>query len=254
MDLHTSDAIILRHLDYGEADRIVTFYTPDLGRLRGFARSARKSRKRFGAALEPFSHVRMHWAPSPSGDLVRLREAELLDLRAGLRRDLTAIALAGYGCELVEELLAEEQGHGQAFALLQAFLDHLAAHSATPEARLLFELRLLVLAGYVPHLLHCSECGGALGEIGAAFEAARGGALCLACAPAAAAMRISPLTLGSLSRTLRGPLTLFAGFRFSSRTLEEGRRILAGALRQHLPRPLKSLSFLDRMEDGRDGC
>jgi DNA repair protein RecO (recombination protein O) len=253
MKLFSSEAIILRHLDYGEADRVVTFYTPGHGRLRGFARSARKSRKRFGAALEPFSHVRMHWTPSPSGDLVRLKEAELLDLRAGLRQDLTAIALAGYGCELVEELLAEEQGHGDAFSLLQAFLDHLAEGGATPETRLLFELRLLVLAGYAPHLLHCSECGGPLGDLTAAFDAARGGALCLACASSGTALRISPLTLGSLSRTLRGPMTLFAGFRFSIRTQEEGRGILTGALRQHLPRPLKSLSFLDRMDAGLDG-
>lgn len=252
MKLLSSDAIILRHLDYGEADRIVTFYTPEHGRLRGFARNARKSRKRFGAALEPFSQVRMHWTLSPSGDMVRLGEAELLDLRAGLRSDLTAIALAGYGCELVEELLAEEQGHGQAFALLRAFLDHLAEHGAAPETRLLFELRLLVLAGYVPHLLHCSECGGALGEVAAAFDASCGGALCLDCVSSASALRISPLTLGSLSRTLRSPMTLFAGFRFGLRTLEEGRGILAGALCQHLHRPLKSLSFLEQVEAGRD--
>src|SRR5512145_3036254 len=107
MNLHASDAIILRHLDYGEADRIVTFLTPEHGRLKGFARGARKSRKRFGAALEPFAQVRLHWSAPRSGDLVSLREAELLDLRPGLRQDLAAIGMAGYGCELTDELLGE---------------------------------------------------------------------------------------------------------------------------------------------------
>lgn len=250
MKLLSSEAIILRHLDYGEADRIVTFFTPEHGRLRGFARSARKSRKRFGAALEPFSRVRMHWSPPSSGDLVRLREAELLDLHSGLRGDLAAIALAGYGCELIEELLGEEGEQGRAYALLGAFLDHLAGHGAAPETRFLFELRLLVLAGYIPHLLHCSECAAALRGDEAAFDAARGGSLCPDCAPSGTALRVSPLTLGSLSRSLQSPLTHFAGFRFGSRTLEEGRAVLTGALRLHLHRPLRSLSFLERMERG----
>src|SRR5512145_2254571 len=123
MNLHASDAIILRHLDYGEADRIVTFLTPGHGLLKGFARSARKSRKRFGASLEPFAQVRLHWSSPCSGDLLSLREAELIDLRAGLRLELTAIALAGYGCELLETLMGEGHGHGEAFALLAAYLD-----------------------------------------------------------------------------------------------------------------------------------
>lgn len=249
MRIHSSEAIVLRHLDYGEADRIVTFLTPEAGVLRGYARGARKSRKRFGAALEPFAQVRMHWTPPRSGELVGLREADLLDLRAGLRAGLESIALAGYGCELTEVLLGE-QGHDRTFRLLQAFLDHLAGHGAAPEVRLLLELRLLALAGYAPHLLHCSECGGALGDPLAAFDAARGGSLCLGCAPPGAELRVSPLTLGSLARCLRTPLEGFAGYRFGPRTLEEGGVVLAAALRLHLHRPLKSLHFLQQMDAG----
>src|SRR5512145_2747991 len=134
MNLHASDAIILRHLDYGEADRIVTFLTPGHGRLKGFARGARKSRKRFGAALEPFAKVRLHWS-SRGGELLGLREAELLDLHVGLRSDLDAIALASYACELVEQLLGDAHGHPGAYVLLAALLDHLAAPGgATPTA------------------------------------------------------------------------------------------------------------------------
>ncbi len=248
MQLHVSDAIILRHIDYGEADRVVTFFTPQLGRCKGFARGARSSRKRFGAALEPFSQVRVHWKGGGSG-LPSLREVELVDLRVGLRSDLHALALAGYGCELVEELVGDDPGHEDVYRLLVAFLDHLAAAGPSPSARLLFELRLLNLVGYIPHLLHCAECFGALPDE-VVFDAARGGSLCAACAPPAGGMHIAATTLGSLSRLLRGPLTRFADVTLGARTLAEGGAALAAALQLHLPRPLRSLRFLREIGGG----
>ncbi len=191
----------------------------------------------------------MHWTDRP-GDLVSLREADLLDLRSGLYGDLAAMALAGYGCELLAAFLAEQHGHADAFDLLRAFLDQLAEHGAAPETRLLFELRLLVLAGYAPHLLHCSECGGGLESEVVAFDARRGGSLCRLCAGPAAALRLSPLTLGTLAKILRGPPTLFAGFRLSARTRGEGAEVISSCLHQHLARPLKSLAFLERVSGG----
>jgi DNA repair protein RecO (recombination protein O) len=246
MQPQSSSAIILRHLDYGESDRIVTFLTPEDGVKKGFARGARKSRKRFGAALEPYSQVVMHWSVR-GGELVTLAEAELLDLRAGLRGDLAALTLAGYGCELTEELLGAQHGHPEAFELLAAFLDHLAAGGPVAEARLLFELRLLAMSGYIPHLLHCSLCNVTLRDGNAAFAAARGGSLCLACAAGAPSLTVACGTLGSLSRILQTPPTLFAGFRIGAQTLGEGKALLGDALRLHLHRPIKSLAFLEQV-------
>ncbi len=239
------EAIILRHLDVGEADRIVTFFSAGHGICKGFARNARKSRKRFGAGLEPYAQVHLSWSPPRSGDLATLRDAELLDLRAGLRGDLLALVLAGYGCELSEALLGDHPGQGEGFALLGAFLDHLAAGGAGPAARLLFEVRLLEVAGYIPHLLHCSTCGGSLAGSQVAFDAARGGSLCPACGPGV--LSVDLLTIGTLARLLRTPPTAFAGVRLSPRTLAEGGAIAANALRQHLQRPLKSLALLSEV-------
>ncbi|HBT84066.1 MAG TPA: DNA repair protein RecO [Desulfuromonas sp.] len=246
MPIQSAEAIILRHLDYGEADRIVTFLTPEHGVKKGFARSARNSRKRFGAALEPYASVRMHWR-ARGGELLTLREAELLDLRAGLRADLAALALAAYGCELTEELFWEAHGHREVFALLAAYLDHLASAGGEASARLLLELRLLNLAGYVPHLLHCSECNVTLTPGGAAFAAGRGGSLCRSCAGSGPARTVALGTLGSLARSLLTPPTAFAGFRFSPQTLGEGSALLAEALRLHLHRPLRTLAFLNEV-------
>lgn len=244
----TSEAIVLRHTDYGEADRIVTFYTRDVGVLRGFARHARSSRKRFGAALESFAQVRLMWVAGRGERLASLREAELLDLRPVLRRRLDALALGAYGCELVEELFGDGAPHPEVFDLLRAFLDVLSICSSErlPDVRLLLEMRLLRAAGYVPHLLHCSECGSVAAEDEVVFAALRGGRLCLECSGSGEGFRLSPLTLGTLARCLKAPDDLFDGFRFGERTLREGEAVLEDALRLHLPRPLRSRAFLER--------
>ncbi|MBW2689965.1 MAG: DNA repair protein RecO [Deltaproteobacteria bacterium] len=246
MKPQVSQAIILHHTDYGEADRIVTFLTPDQGRLKGFARAARKSRKRFGAALEPFAEVQLHWAARSSGDLVSLRDAELVTLRSGLRRDLETLTLASYGCELTEVLFDESGASVDVFQLLQAFLDHLDSEGYSVEARLLLEIRLLSLAGYVPHLQHCADCFGPLPNGAIGFSAAADGSLCPACDGGRATLKIDRMTLGTFGRILQTPLTSFADFKLSPRSRKEGQLLLNDALRCHLHRPLKSLEFLNR--------
>lgn len=245
MKIHSSDAIILHHRNYGESDRIITFLSPEEGICKGFARNARASRKRFGPALETFAQVRLHYNISRNGELLSLRDAELLDLRTGLRRDLQSLALAAYGCELVEAL-GGGHGHPEIFALLAAYLDHLASAGATPEARLLLEIRLLFHSGYAPHLQHCAACSGPLPTT-FSFSAAKGGSLCPACAPPGL-FPVSLGTIGTLARLARTPIAAFSGFHFGERTLNEGGKILGDALRQHLTKPLKSLDFLAEIQ------
>ncbi|TYO96395.1 DNA replication and repair protein RecO [Geothermobacter ehrlichii] len=241
----TTDAIILRHTDYGEADRIVSFFTPDDGLVKGFARGARKSRRRFGAAFEPFSLVRLVWRPRPGSALVSLREAELVSLRAGLRNDLKAMALAGYACELVEMLFGEGGCHPEVFRLLDTLLAQLERNGARAEYRLLLELRLLRLSGHEPHLLHCAVCGGSLPD-DARFSARHDGSLCSACA-VPGARPVALTTLGSLARCRETAVDRFDGIRLGTRTLGEGAPLVTEALEQMLPHPLKSRVFLDHL-------
>jgi len=243
VQLLRSPAIILRHVPYGEADLIIRFLTPE-GVQAGFARNARKSRKRFGASLDLFAGVEMHWKQKPGQELLFLEAADLLDLRAGLRRDLVGIALAGYGCELLEALLGEAREQAELYALLAAYLDQLVSGEGRREAKLLLELRLLDLAGYIPHLLHCSLCLETIRDEALFFAADHGGTLCPACARGRTALPVSNLTLGTIHRCLQTPLTRFAGFRFGAKTLQEGGDILAAAIAPHLNRPLQSLTLL----------
>lgn len=238
-------ALVLRHSDYGEADRIVSLLTPEHGLQRGFARAARKSRKRFGAGLEPLSLVVVHWRQG-RGDLWSLQETELLDAHRGIRQNLTSLAFASYASELVELLLEQGDVQPQIYLLLISFLNHLDQGGDPATARLLFELRLVALLGYLPHLLHCSLCHQGFSAERVSFNAARGGSLCAQCADSGS-IPIEAGTLGTLSRSLQLPIDRFDGFRFGQQTCQEGGAALAQVLALILPREPKSLKFLAQL-------
>lgn len=237
------EALVMRHIDYGEADRILTLFTPEFGLRKGFARSGRKSQKRFGPAIEPFSQA-FFYCREGRGAMWSLQEAELISSRRGLQTDFDCLSLASYGVELVELLLADEEPHVQVFELLSAFLDHLAAGGDQASSRLLYELRLVYLLGYMPHLLHCSECLRVFTRTDRLrFDVVRGGSLCNACA-SGRGDQIDLGTAGSLARTLRVSHRQFKGFSFGMKTLQEANVILSAVLNSILPREPKSLKFL----------
>lgn len=240
-----SEALVLRYTDYGEADRILTLLTVDRGVQKGFARSARKSRKRFGATVEPFTKADFSWQQG-KGDLLLLQGADLIDAHFGLRKDIKRLALAGYGVELVELLLEEGEVFREVYELLAAFLHYLDQGGDTKTARLLLELRLVALLGYVPHLLHCSECLHIFKDEEVRFDALRGGSLCLACA-GSSAHRIGLGTVGSLSRTLTQAHDRFEGFQFGETTCREALFAMEQVLSLILPREPKSLKFLAQL-------
>jgi len=240
--LHHCEAVVLHHTYYGEADIILNLFTPEYGLQQGFAKSARKSRKRFGAVLEPFTQAIFYWRPG-RGSLWLLQEAELMTTRSGLRKDLQQLALASYGVELVSLLLENGEPQQRVFELLCSFLDHLENGGDESVARLLFELRLIYLLGYMPHLLHCSECLKIFSHENVWFDAKRGGSLCRECA-GSTDVSVALGTLGSLARTLRVSHCQFSGFRFGVKTLHEANLILQQVLQQIVPREPKSLKFL----------
>lgn len=239
------EAIVLQHTNYGESDMILTLFTAEYGLLKGFAKAARKSRKRFGAVLDPFTQAIFQWKRG-RGAFLLLQDAELLNSRFGLRGDLQRLALASYGVELVSLLLEEGEPSQLIYELLCSFLDSLDQGGDDLSARLLFELRLVYLLGYMPHLLHCSDCLKIFADEAIRFDANRGGSLCLDCA-GLTGVSIDLGTVGSLARTLKVTHRQFEGFSFSPKTLQQGNLILAQVLQQILPREPKSLKFLSQL-------
>ncbi len=221
---------------------ILTLFTAQYGLQKGFAKSARNSRKRFGAVLEPFTKAIFQWKKG-RGALWLLQDAELITSHLGLRTDFQRLSLASYGVELICLLLEEGEAQQIIYEMLCSFLEYLERGGNELIARTLFELRLIYLLGYMPHLLHCSECLKIFDAELIRFDANRGGSLCLDCA-GSVGMPVELGTIGSLARSLKVSHRQFEGFSFGSITLQQSGQILTQVLQNVLPREPKSLKFL----------
>ncbi len=189
---YKTDAIVLRSLRYSEADRILHLYTRERGRIGAIAKGVRKTRSRFGARLEPLSHVQLVLHEG-SGELHTVTGAELVRSHHATREDPYRLNVGLIGAEAMLRLFAEPEPNPRAFAALTRFLDLLDEAPAGERGRtaldalaLSFQLKLLWVSGYLPHVTTCVECGSATDLIG--FSARAGGAVCRAHARGALAL------------------------------------------------------------------
>lgn len=175
-----TEAVVLRSIRYGEADRILHLYTPDRGRLGAIAKGVRRSRSRFGARLEPFFHVRIVLHEG-RGELHTVTGVDTIETHAGLRDHAHTLAAAAHACDAVGRLFETEEPHPEVFRLLLSELALISddAVAAGPANGLAFELKLLLAAGVVPQLAACVSCG--TREHLSAFSAAAGGVVCGSC-------------------------------------------------------------------------
>ena len=182
-----TEAIVLRSLRYGEADRILHVYTPHRGRLSAIAKGVRKSRSRFGGRLEPFFRVEAVLYEGRS-DLLNVTTVTTIAPHARLREDAAALDVAARACDAVGRLFATGDPHPGVYHLLAnelALLDCEPAR-ATPANSVAFRLKLLVAAGLAPHLSTCANCGEREHLVG--FSGAAGGVVCSACEAGAFAL------------------------------------------------------------------
>lgn len=239
--MHSSscEALVLGTMDYREADRIVTLLTLEHGKVRGIARGAKKSVRRFGGALELFARLRTDIVLREG--LATLQSADIVTVFPHIRRDLAKIGTAAYACELTDALLPEGMCNPRLFRLLNSYLEHLDGSPASSSDRRFFEMNFLNVLGYCPSLDRCARCGVELdGAAWTHHSMAPDGLLCAICGRGGDP--VSGETVAMLRRTLRtGRFGLVA---FSPPALEEAGRFLDCAIGAHLPRPLKSLSFL----------
>jgi DNA repair protein RecO (recombination protein O) len=180
-------AIVLRSIRYGEADRILHLYTVTHGRLSAIAKGARRSRSRFGARLEPFMHVRalLHEGRS---DLLTVTGVDTVAVHPVLREHAATLDAAARACDAVGRLFETTDPHPEVFRLLAnelALLNDDPAQARTANG-LAFRLKLLLAAGIVPQLAACALCGEADHLSG--FSGAAGGVVCNSCEAAAFAL------------------------------------------------------------------
>jgi DNA repair protein RecO (recombination protein O) len=231
---------VLRVVDFGESDRVVALLTRDEGRTSALARAARRSRKRFGGALETGALLRVEYRHG-RGDLVHLERAEVLDAHPGTLRSLGRVALASTVVELLRELCPELSADPGTFDVAVAALARIDREAPREELLLAFELHLLGRLGYAPVLEACVATGApAPAGRSAYFDPARGGVVSRAAGG-------GPLVLGWPARramiaALEDPDPGVEAWDLESRLAV--RRALEAFLSRHLGKKLRSAPFV----------
>jgi DNA repair protein RecO (recombination protein O) len=223
-----TEAVVLRSLRYGEADRILHLYTPGRGRVGAIAKGVRRTRSRFGGRLEPFFRVHLVLHEGRS-ELLTVTSVETLAAHARLREHAQCLDSAARACDAVARIFETGEPHPAVYNLLcneLALLDTEPAQANRANA-LAFRLKLLVAAGLAPQLAACAACGTTEHLVG--FSAAAGGVVCSACE--AASFRLAEESHEFMAAALANPLA--SAPEGSERALGQAERAISETLEYH---------------------
>jgi len=184
----------------GESDRLVEFYTRDLGKIRGVAKSARRPRSRFGSALETFTVGRLVFFESGRSDLVRVDHFDILHPFVAVRESLESLGRGAWVLECVARLSAERDPHPALYGLVIRALRAFERGESPDRVSACFGLRAVDLLGHRPRIDRCVGCGRAFPFPDPVLDVAEGGLICGACRPGADALPLSGGLVGLLGR------------------------------------------------------
>jgi DNA repair protein RecO (recombination protein O) len=273
MALRESEAIVLRTYPLREADLLVTLFTRAEGKVRGVARSAKKSKRRFGGALEPMTHVRAFYDVRERQDLARLDACEVLESPMATAVSYARAVALAHVAELLDELLPDREANDAIFRLTLSVL-HALQHIETADLTLrtrsqtkagpekagaseakrasdiwmpitYFELWLTRLVGFLPELTECIACGRALNGSRAYFHALADGLMC------PDDKRLASSEIFAESRTLaalmfRAPVETFSGTPWPKSQAADLRKFLMQTLQRHIEKKLVTVSLLEK--------
>ncbi len=245
MGVLTSETVILRTWPVHEADLIVSFFTRDYGRVRGVAKSALKSRKRFGGALEPMTQARAWFAERPGQELVRLDQLEIVRSPLSAPVDPVRMTVLSFFAELLDESLPDHDPQETIFRLLVSVLEQTTVEQPWMPLTY-FQLWMTRLMGLLPEIGHCTACGEALTAGEASFNTLGDGLFC----PVHRNGNSNGLSADSwqlAQRMLRAPVASFAAEQWPRRRAQDLRRFTLQALERHLERKLRSAEALARL-------
>ena len=242
---YKTEAIVLRHHPIGEADYLLTLYTPNRGKLRAVARGARRIKSKLGGHVEPPMRTSLFMAKGQNLDSVN--QAEALEGFRPLREDLDRLSKALYMLEMVDSFSQEEQ---PSYPIYRLVLDSLRSLSGDAPSALLpyFQMRLLDYSGFRPELRRCVECEAGLEPGLHSFSPSQGGALCDSCHPPG--VSILPMSLNAIKalRFLQNEsMSRAERLSLSRDTLAELERLLGTLLRHVLDRDVKASRFMQQV-------
>jgi DNA repair protein RecO (recombination protein O) len=244
MALRESEAIVLRSYPLREADLLVTLFTRVEGKVRGVARSAKKSKRRFGGALEPMTYVRAFYDVRERQELARLDSCEVLESPMASEVSYARAVALGHIAELLDELLPDREANDAIFRLTLSVLHVLTG----PEMWMpvtYFELWMTRLVGFLPELTECTVCGRSLNGSRAYFHALADGLMC----PddkRLASSEISADSRALAAQMFRAPVDSFAGMPWPKSLGADLRKFLIQILQRHLEKKLVTAGMLEK--------
>ena len=244
MALRESEAIVLRTYPMREADLLVTMFTRVEGKVRGVARSAKKSKRRFGGALEPLTYVRAFYDVKEGRDLARLDACEVLESPMASEVSYARAVALGHIAELLDELLPDREANDAIFRLTLSVMHVLTG----PEIWMpvtYFELWMTRLVGFLPELTECIACGRTLNASRAYYHALADGLMC------PDDKRLASSEISAESRTLaaqmfRAPVESFAGKPWPKAQGADLRKFLTQILQRHIEKKLVTAGMLEK--------
>jgi DNA repair protein RecO (recombination protein O) len=248
MPLRESEAIILQSYPLGEADRIVSFLSRSMGRVRGVAAGARRTKSRFGSTLERLSHVRIWIYERETRDLVRISQCELIESFLDAYRDYACgLALALFA-EITEAVLPERDASDANFRLL-LLVAQAVKRTGKPElAMAYFALWTVKLGGWLPALDRCARCGrefsGERGGEPAYFSRSASAVVCGKCRKPGMRV-ISPVALAAAHRMLAGHLDQLTEEMIPARAARDLTDVMLDVIENQIDRKLASRELLE---------
>lgn len=246
--IYTTPAVILRRVDYGDYDYILTLLTPDYGKVSVLAKNAKKSVKRFAGSLELFYQVE---AVIRQGvKLSFLEEITIENTYMTLRSDIVKAAYASYWSEILVQWLESGTPQNEIFHLLIFCLGQLDAASRLPaELSVLFQMKFLALTGFLPEMNRCGRCDTEVDNLDShrvSFDITSGWIVCSRCRQPAGTV-LSKGTLKQLLWICDAEIDKMLRVKFSGAGMNEALRFLEAFLPYHLEKEIRSLSFLKKM-------
>ena len=245
MPLKETEAIVLRTYPLREADLLVTLFTRVEGKLHGVARSAKKSKRRFGGALEPLTFVRAYYEDREGRELARLDSCEVVESPLAFEVSYPRAVALAHVAELLDELLPAREASDAVFRLALSVLAALRGPDVWMPVTY-FELWMTRLMGYLPDLSECLACGRSLNGSRAYFHALSDGLMCPE-DKRLAASEISSESRALAAQMFRTPVESFAGTPWPKAQAADLRKFLLQTLQRHIEKKLVTAGMLEKI-------
>jgi len=239
-----TEGIVLKSFDFRETSRIATFFTRDFGKVKGVLKGIRKDPKKFGSSIEKFSVNDIVYYQYRNSDIHLVSQCDMTDFFSGLRQDLERMTAASYASELIDTLMPSEEQNLEIYDLMQTFFKSLQSTTDTAKLVQIFQIKILSLSGFKPHLETCVRCTKLVSEA-PSFSLRLGGLLCEVCKDFSG--EATPISLGAVLTILhiqKNPWDAALRLGMAPTIKKELKYVLNHFLVFHLERHLRSTQFL----------